>query len=166
MEKILFVCHGNICRSPMAEFVMKDMVEKRGLATEFEIASAATSTEELGNPVYPPARRLLLQHGIDPAGKRARQMKRADYAYYDLIVGMDEANIRNIIRITGGDPDGKVSLLLDHVRPEEAGTPRRSVADPWYTGNFQITWDDVNRGCAALLAELGYEQSYEGRRRT
>ena len=158
MIKVLFVCHGNICRSPMAEFVMKDLVEKRHCAQAFEIASAATSTEELGNPVYPPARRLLLQHGIDPAGKRARRMTRADYDDYDYIIGMDEANIRNILRITGGDPEGKVSLLLDHVPAAKPGMPRRSVADPWYTRDFQATWEDVNEGCLALLAELGYDK--------
>ncbi len=158
MVRILFVCHGNICRSPMAEFVMKDLVEKCHWAQAFEIASAATSTEELGNPVYPPARRLLLQHGIDPANKRARRMTHADYDDYDYIIGMDEANIRNILRITGGDPEGKVSLLLDHVPAAKPGMPRRSVADPWYTRDFQATWEDVNAGCLALLAELGYDK--------
>ena len=147
MVKILFVCHGNICRSPMAEFVMKDMVRKRGLDDCFKIASAATSREEIGNPVYPPARRTLAQHGIGCDGHHARQMTRADYDKYDLIIGMDHANIRNILRITGGDPAGKVSLLLDHT-----ARARQEVADPWYTGDFDETWDDVFQGCAKLLA--------------
>jgi protein-tyrosine phosphatase len=148
MKKILFVCHGNICRSPMAEFVMKDLVAKSGLSAEFEIASAATSTEELGNPVYPPVRQLLRAHDINCAGKYARQMNRDDYDYYDHIVAMDNANIRNIHRICGGDPDGKVTRLLDHTAdPGE-------VADPWYSGNFELTWRDVNCGCEALLNEL------------
>ncbi len=107
MTKILFVCHGNICRSPMAEFVMKDLVEKAGLTDAFEIASAATSTEEIGNPVYPPARRKLAEHGISCAGKTARQMTRADYGYYDLLIGMDHANLSNMVRMCGGDPAGE-----------------------------------------------------------
>ncbi len=148
MVKILFVCHGNICRSPMAEFVMKDLVSKAGLSARFEIASAATSTEEIGNNVYPPARRKLAEHGIDCRGKTARQLRRDDYARWDCLVGMDEANRRNMTRICGGDPDGKLSLLLDHTsRPRE-------VADPWYTGDFERTWQDVLEGCTALLAEL------------
>ena len=148
VTKILFVCHGNICRSPMAEFVMKDMVKKAGLEDRFEIASAATSTEELGNPVYPPARRKMADHGISCKGKTARQMNRQDYSYYDYLVGMDHANLRNMNRICGGDPDGKISLLLNH-----AGIDR-DVADPWYTGDFEATWQDVNAGCAALLELL------------
>jgi len=150
MTKILFICHGNICRSPMAEFVMKDMVEKAGLASEFSIASAATSTEELGNPVYPPARRKLAEHGIGCAGHAARQMTRRDYEEYDLLIGMDSANIRNMHRMYHDDPDGKIHLLLDF-----AGR-HRDVADPWYTGDFEATWQDVNAGCRGLLARLGY----------
>ena len=149
MLKILFVCHGNICRSPMAEFVMKDMVHRRGLDDRFEIASAATSREEIGNPVYPPARRKLAEHGISCGGHHARQMTRGDYDRYDYIVGMDQANLRNICRITGGDPLGKVSLLLDH-----AARPAQEVADPWYTGDFDETWQDVTEGCAGLLEEI------------
>ena len=114
MTKILFVCHGNICRSPMAEFVMKDLVRQAGLEGQFQIASAATSTEELGNPVYPPARRKLWEHGIRCEGKRARQMTAGDYKEYDLLIGMDEANLRNMRRICGGDPQGKLHLLLDY----------------------------------------------------
>ena len=148
MIKLLFVCHGNICRSPMAEFVMKDMVKKAGLADQFEIASAATSTEELGNPVYPPARRKLLEHGIRCDGKRARQMTLADYRNYDLLIGMDNWNIRNMTRMCGGDREGKIRMLLDYTGYS------RSVADPWYTGDFDATWDDVTEGCRALLEHL------------
>ena len=150
MPKILFVCHGNICRSPMAEFVMKDLVEKAGLADVFTIASAATSTEEIGNPVYPPARRKLAEHGIRCDGHSARQLRKADYADWDLLIGMDSANFRNMNRICGGDPENKIHLLLDYTdRPGD-------VADPWYTGNFEATWRDVHNGCRALLAALGY----------
>ena len=148
MIKILFICHGNICRSPMAEFVMKDLVKQTGLEAQFQIASAATSTEEIGNPVYPPARRKLAEHGISCVGKTARQMTKQDYLEYDLLVGMDEANRRNMTRMCGGDPDGKISLLLDHV--SRGG----EVADPWYTGNFDATWRDVLEGCTALLEKL------------
>ena len=146
--KILFVCHGNICRSPMAEFVMKDMVKKAGLEGRFYIESAATSTEELGNPVYPPARRTLAEHGIGCAGKTARQMDRGDYERFDLLIGMDRANIRNMTRICGGDPEEKIRLLLDF-----AGRPGE-VADPWYTGDFDATWRDVEEGCECLLQYL------------
>ena len=149
MTRILFICHGNVCRSPMAEFVMKDMVHKRGLDDCFEIASAATSREELGNPVYPPARRKLAEHGISCSGHHARQMTKTDYDRYDTIIGMDHANIRNILRTTGGDPEQKVSLLLDHTE-----RPGQEVADPWYTGNFEETWCDVVEGCEALLNRI------------
>ena len=149
MTRVLFVCHGNICRSPLAEFVMKDMVHRRGLDDRFEIASAATSREEIGNPVYPPARRKLAEHGISCGGHHARQMTREDYDRYDYIIGMDMANLRNICRITGGDLEHKVSLLLDHTA--RAG---QEVADPWYTGDFDETWDDVTEGCEQLLAEI------------
>ena len=140
MTGILFVCHGNICRSPMAEFVMRDMVRRAGLAREIAVASAATSAEEIGNPVYPPARRKLLEHGIDPAGKRAVQLRAGDYENWDLLVGMDGANLRYMRRISGGDPQGKIRPLLE-----------RDVADPWYTGDFEAAWRDVNEGCRALL---------------
>lgn len=149
MVKILFVCHGNICRSPMAEFVMKDLVKKAGREAEFEIASAATSTEEIGNPVYPPARRELAAHGIGCAGHAARQLRRADYDHYDLLIGMDGANVRNMRRMCGGDPGGKIHLLLDF-----AGRPGQEVADPWYTGDFTATWRDVEAGCRGLLEQL------------
>lgn len=148
MKKLLFICHGNICRSPMAEFVMRDLVRRAGREAEFEIASAATSAEELGNPVYPPARRKLAEHGIGCAGKVARQVRPGDYDGYDLLVCMDAANVRNTRRICGGDPDGKIFRLLDRTaRP-------RDVADPWYTGDFEATWQDVSEGCRALLDEL------------
>ena len=146
--RIMFVCHGNICRSPMAEFMMKDLVRQRGVAGRFEIASAATSTEELGNPVYPPARRKLAEHGLRCDGKTAVQMKKADYDRYDVIVCMDSYNLRNMSRITGGDPEGKFIRLLDL-------TPlARDVADPWYTDDFDATWRDLEVGCAALLEHL------------
>ena len=132
----------------MAEFVMKDLVKKAGLEDQFQIASAATSTEEIGCPVYPPARRKLAEHGISCAGKTARQLTRADYAQYDLLIGMDRANIRNMARICGGDPDGKIKLLLDYTdRPGD-------VADPWYTGDFDAAWRDVLEGCQKMLASL------------
>lgn len=144
-HKILFVCHGNICRSPMAEFVMKDMVRRAGLGAEFEIASAATSSEEFGNPVHPGTVRKLAEHCISCAGKRARRMIREDYAVYDYLVGMDGANIYSMKRICGGDPDGKIRLLLSFSGSE------RDIADPWYTGDFDATWRDVNEGCRGLL---------------
>ena len=132
----------------MAEFVMKDLVEKQGLGARFEIASAATSTEELGNPVYPPARRKLAEHGIGCAGHAARQLRREDYDRYDYLVGMDSANLRNMRRICGGDPQEKLHLLMDFTdRPGD-------VADPWYTGDFESTWRDVLEGCRGLLARL------------
>lgn len=148
MIRILFVCLGNICRSPMAEFVMKELVKSRGLEAQFQIDSAATSAEELGNPVYPPARRELQKHGISCQGKYARQMCRADYDAYDYLICMDQSNFRNMQRICGGDPKKKMSLLLDHTG--RGG----SVADPWYTGDFEATWCDVWEGCSCLLQEL------------
>ena len=148
MTKILFICHGSICRSPMAEFVMKDLVKKAGLTAEFLIASAATSREEIGNPVYPPARRKLAEHGIACGGHAARQLTREDYDAYDLLVGMDQANLRNMRRICGGDPEEKLHLLLDYTgRPGD-------VADPWYTGDLEATWQDVREGCQCLLRRL------------
>ena len=136
MKKILFVCHGNICRSPMAEFVMKELVKKAGLASQFHIESAATSREEIGNPVYPPARRKLAEHGISCDGHAARQLTNQDYDKYDLLVGMDSANLRNMHRICGGDFAGKLHLLMDYTDHP------RDVADPWYTGDFEVTWRD------------------------
>ena len=147
-RRILFVCHGNICRSPMAEFVMKHLVKEAGMAAYFHIESAATSTEEIGNSVYPPARRKLAEHGIGCQGKIARQMTRSDYDRFDLLVGMDSWNIRNMNRICGGDPDGKIVMLMDYTdRPGD-------VADPWYTGDFEATWRDVLEGCQGLLDSI------------
>lgn len=132
----------------MAEFVMKDLVKQAGLEAEFHIESAATSTEEIGCPVYPPARRKLAEHGIRCAGKTARQLTRTDYTQYDLLIGMDRANLRNMRRICGGDPEGKIKLLLDYTdRPGD-------VADPWYTGDFDATWRDVLEGCTGLLESI------------
>jgi protein-tyrosine phosphatase len=148
MTKILFVCTGNICRSPMAEFVMKKMVKEAGVADEFYIASAATSTEELGNPVYPGARKRLAEEGISVAGKYAVQIKRGDYEKYDYLIGMDSRNIANMLRVFGGDPEGKVCRLLEY-----AGTPR-DIADPWYSGDFDTAYDDVYAGCTALFQRL------------
>ena len=150
MIKILFCCHGNICRSPMAEMVMKDMVTKLDIDSEFEIASAATSTEEIGNPVYPPARAELAKHGIKCEKRGARQIIKRDYTDYDLLIGMDSANIRNMNRMLGGDPDGKIHLLLEY-----AGI-HRDISDPWSSGNFDATYSDVVTGCKALLEYLGY----------
>lgn len=152
---ILFVCHGNICRSPMAEFIMKDLVAKEGLSGRFHIESAATSTEEIGNEVYPPAKQKLAEHGISCKGKTARQMTAADYNRFDLLIGMDRWNLRNMKAICGGDPDNKIHLLMDYTkRPGE-------VADPWYTGNFDATWRDVLEGCSALLESIARYLPYE-----
>ena len=151
MIKILFICHGNICRSPMAEFIFRDMVDKRGLGAQFFVASAATSREEIGNPVYPPAKRKLKEHGIDPAGKTARQMTAGDYRDFDYLLAAERYNIRNMERITGGDPEHKIYRLLDFSdRP-------RGIADPWYTGDFDEAWDDIVEGCQAFLAWLKKE---------
>ena len=148
MIRVLFVCHGNICRSPMAEFIMKDLVKKAGLEKEFFIASAATSTEEIGNPVYPPARRRLAQAGISCDGKYAVQLTKKDYEKYDYIIGMEQVNIRNIMRIVGDDPQKKVYRLLDFT-----GQPG-DIADPWYSGDFDTTYEQVLAGCEGLLKEL------------
>lgn len=148
MKKILFVCLGNICRSPMAEFVMKDLVRQMGIERQFEIASAATSREEVGNPVYPPARRKLAEHGISCDGKTSRQITIDDYRYYDYIVAMDHSNLRNLKKMLGEDVDNKISLLMDYTtRPDD-------VADPWYTGDFDATWNDVIEGCKGLISTL------------
>lgn len=146
MIKVLFICHGNICRSPMAEYVMKHLVQQNGIKEQVEIASAATSTEEIGNPVYPPARRKLAEHGISCEGHAARQLQKSDYHHYDLLIGMDHANIRNMNRICGGDAAGKIHLLMDY-----SSRPGKEVADPWYTGDFEATWQDVLEGCQGLL---------------
>ncbi|MBR2078970.1 MAG: low molecular weight phosphotyrosine protein phosphatase [Clostridia bacterium] len=152
MKRIMFVCHGNICRSPMAEFIFKKMLSEEKLTESFVVASSATSTEEIwgdvGNPVYPPAKKELLKHGITCDGKRAVQLKKSDYDKYDYFIAMDSMNVRNIMRIFGSDKEGKVSKLLDHTN--EKG----DVADPWYTGKFDVTYSDIEKGCRALLKEL------------
>ena len=156
MIRVLFICHGNICRSPMAEFIFKDMVACRGLSDQFYIASAATSTEEIwngqGNPVYPPARQELARHGISCEGKRAVQIQKRDYDKYDYLLGMEQRNIRNMMRILGRDPKKKVHRLLDY-----SNNPR-DIADPWYTGNFDSTYRDVVEGCEAFLDMLVREK--------
>ncbi len=149
--KILFVCHGNICRSPMAEFIMKDIVNKNGIADRFEISSCATSTEEIGNPVYPPARKKLVEHKISCEGKTARQMTKEDYGHFDYIIAMDRYNIKNMVRFVGEDTDKKVSLLMDYTNcPGD-------VSDPWYTRDFETAWNDILSGCEGLLKKLKWE---------
>lgn len=152
MIKVLFICHGNICRSPMAEFIMKDKIKKMGREGEFYVESAATSSEEIwrgvGNPVYPPARDVLRAHGIDCAGKRARQIVLEDYDNFDLLIAMDENNIRNMRRLWKSDPENKIHLMMEY-----AGL-KRGVADPWYTGDFNTTWDDIELGVTRLLESL------------
>ena len=148
MIRILFVCHGNICRSPMAQFVMEDLVSRCGLSAQFHIASAATSTEEIGNPVHYGTRNKLAQYGISTAGKYAVQMTKKDYGQYDYLIGMEKRNVTNMLRILGDDPQGKVSRLLDFSdRP-------RDIADPWYTGDFDTTYNDIAEGCQALLYHI------------
>ena len=148
MKKIMFICHGNICRSPMAEFVMKDLVKKAGLEDEFVIASSAVSAEELGNHVYPPAKKVLEEHGISVGDKHAELLTRRDYDLYDLLIAMDTSNLRNIDRIIRSDPEDKVHLLMSY-----AGKSA-SVADPWYTGDFETAYNDIREGCEGLLRLL------------
>ncbi len=154
MIKVLFICHGNICRSPMAEFMLKKMVVDRGIEDDFYIESAATSTEEIwngvGNPVYPPVRDELRRHGIDCSGKRARQVTPEDYDRFDYLLCMENTNIRNTLRILRSDPEGKVKRLLDY------GDRPRDIADPWYTGIFDRTYNDIDEGLNAFLEYLGY----------
>ena len=147
--KIMFVCHGNICRSPMAEFIFKDIIRQQGMEERFEVASSATSAEEIlngvGNAVYPPAKVELAKHGLSCGGKRAVQLQKSDYDKYDLFIGMDSANIRNMLRIFGGDPGGKVRKLMNF-----AGCDG-DVADPWYSGRFDVAYRDILAGCTALF---------------
>lgn len=151
MIKILFVCHGNICRSPMAEFIFRDLVQREGLAAQFAVASAATSMEEIGNPVYPPAKRKLREHGISAEGHHARRMEPGDYREYDYLIGMEQFNIRNMMRILGKDPQHKVYRLLDFSdRP-------RDIDDPWYTDDFETAYREILEGCNALLETLRRE---------
>ena len=152
--RILFVCHGNICRSPMAEFVMKKLVREAGLEDRFEIASAATSREEIGNPVYPPARRELARHDISCAGHAARQMTRQDYDRYDWLVGMEPWNIDNMRRIAGGDPEGKLRLLMSFAGSDEI------IDDPWYTGRFGEVYRQIETGCRAMLEGLSDQAAW------
>lgn len=152
MTKILFVCHGNICRSPMAEFIFKKMVKDAGVEDKFVINSAATSAEEIwngkGNPVYPPARRKLQEHGISCEGKFARQITKEDYSKYDLLIGMDTRNIQNMIRLFEDDSDNKINLLLGYTGDA------RSISDPWYSDDFYTAYNEIEKGCIALLKKL------------
>ena len=152
MTRIMFVCHGNICRSPMAEFIFKDMIKRKHLENEFFVASTATSTEEIwgdiGNPVYPSAKAELAKHGISCEGKRAVQLKKSDYAKYDFFIGMDSMNIRNMYRILGSDPDGKIRKLMEYT--DRGG----DVADPWYSNRFDVAYRDIYDGCDGLLESL------------
>ena len=154
--KIMFVCHGNICRSPMAEFIFKQMAEELGIANRFLVVSSATSQEEIwngvGNPVYPSAKAELKRHGIGCDGKRAVQLQKSDYTQYDLFIGMDSANLRNMHRIFGGDPNGKIHKLMDY-------TARGGdVADPWYTDRFDVAYHDIYDGCEGLMRSLGIKK--------
>lgn len=151
MIRVLFICHGNICRSPMAEFILKDMVRKYGMEDKFFIGSAATSTEEIGNPVHPGARRKLKSVGISCEGKYAVQLRKYDYNSYDYIIGMETINLKNIIKIVEGDPEGKVKRLLDYTKKP------RDIADPWYTGKFNETYEEIYEGCLAFLKYLRKE---------
>jgi len=152
MKSILFICHGNICRSPMAEFVMKSLVKKNGLEKEYRIDSAATSREEIGNGIHPGSKRKMQQMGIDYTNHRARQITIDDYNDYDLLIGMDRENLYNMQRILGEDTEGKMHLLLEYSKKNTGKT--RDIADPWYTGNFDDTYDDIIEGCSGLLKTL------------
>lgn len=160
MIKVLFICHGNICRSPMSEFIFRDMVTRRGMAEHFHIASAATSTEEIwngvGNPVYPPAREELAKHGIDCGGKRAVQFRKSDYAKYDYLIGMDRYNMKNMRRMAGGDPEGKMHALLEFAGRKD------DIADPWYSGDFGQTYCDVVEGLEGFLRYLEENKEEQG----
>lgn len=150
MKKILFICHGNICRSVMAEMVMKELCRRAGVSEPFEIASAAVSREEIGNDIYPPAKRKLREKGIPFESHAARQITRADYAYYDYIICADRSNLRWLERIIGEDTEGKVSLMMSWVDKGES----RGVADPWYTGDFEEAYQDIEESCKAILRTI------------
>lgn len=150
MIKILFICHGNICRSPMGEFILKDMANQRGIADEFSISSCATSAEEIGNDMHPGAKRKLREMNVPFSRRQARQLTRRDYENNDYLLCMDRANIRNSLRRVKSDPEEKLHMLLEY-----AGE-NRDIADPWYTGNFDPTYDDLLKGCKAFLEYLGY----------
>lgn len=151
MIKVLMICHGNICRSPMAKYILQDIVEKRGIAADFYIDSCATSYEEIGNPVYPPARQELSRHGISCKGHAARKLVKADFEEFDYLIAMEQYNLRNIRREFGDELTSKVSLLLDYT-----DTPG-DIEDPWYSGGFDATYKEIVRGCEGLLAHLGYK---------
>ena len=146
--KVMFVCHGNICRSPMAEFIFKNIIEKEGISNRFEVASSAVSFEEIGNPVYPPAKTELARHGISCAGKYAVHFEYEDYLANDYILVMDQSNMRNILRITKGENDGRIKLLMSYTGREA------SVSDPWYSGDFTTAYNDILSGCTALLNHI------------
>ena len=149
MTKILFVCHGNICRSPGAELLLREMANRAGLLSSFEISSAATSSEEIGNPIYPPMRAVLEERGLDCSGHRARRVRRSDYDAYDLIIGMDEENRWDLSRLFHGDPDGKLHNLNEY-----AGLGDLDIADPWYTRDFSGCLEEMERACYGLFEEL------------
>lgn len=154
MKRVLFICHGNICRSPMAEYVFRKMVAESGLSGHIEVESAATSSEELGCPVYPPVKSLLKSHGIDCGDKRARQIESSDYEAYDYLVAMDGNNLKWMKPVFGDDPENKISRLLDHTDPSNKAFHGRDVLDPWYTRNFEATWNDIQTGCRSLLEKI------------
>lgn len=154
MKRILFFCHGNICRSPIAEYYFRHLVKEAGLESKFEVVSAATSSEEIGNPVYPNSRRLLNSHGIDCSGHKAHRITPRDYEYFDMLIGMDQENLYTLKYIIKDDPKKKVSLLLDHTTEEDKSHHNRDIEDPWYTRDFDTAWEDITTGCDALFKKL------------